>query len=76
MRSLWRSIHAGSFPAQRRDDGGVAIYPAELLRVFQPQRPKERPMEQDAMALSGGFGTAPGDDQLTPTSRRLMVNRR
>ena len=47
---IWHAIQAGSLPAQRTDDGGFAIDPAELFRVFEPQRPDERPMGQNAMA--------------------------
>ncbi len=48
---IWRAIHAGRLLAQRSDDGGFAIDPAELFRVFEPQRPDERPMGQDATAF-------------------------
>ena len=47
---IWRAIQAGRLLAQRTDDGGFAIDPAELFRVFEPQRPDERPMGQDATA--------------------------
>ena len=47
---IWRAIQAGRLPAQRTDDGGFAIDPAELFRVFEPQRPDERPMGQNATA--------------------------
>src|SRR5208282_4075281 len=46
---IWHAIQAGSLPAQRTDDGGFAIDPAELFRVFEPQRPDERLMGQNAM---------------------------
>ena len=47
---IWRAIQAGRLPAQRTDDGGFAIDPAELFRVFEPQRPDQRPMGQNATA--------------------------
>ena len=47
---IWRAIQAGRLLAQRTDDGGFAIDPAELFRVFEPQRPDERPVGQDATA--------------------------
>ena len=47
---IWHAIQAGRLLAQRTDDGGFAIDPAELFRVFEPQRPDERPMGQDATA--------------------------
>ena len=47
---IWRAIQAGRLLAQRTGDGGFAIDPAELFRVFEPQRPDERPMGQDATA--------------------------
>jgi hypothetical protein len=45
---IWCAIQAGRLLAQRSDDGGFAIDPADLFRVFRPQRPDECPMEQDA----------------------------
>jgi len=47
---IWRAIQSSRLLAQRTDDGGFAIDPAELFRVFEPRRPDERPMEQDATA--------------------------
>ena len=47
---IWRAIQTGRLLAQRTDDGGFAIDPAELFRVFELQRPDERPMGQDAAA--------------------------
>jgi hypothetical protein len=47
---IWRAIQAGRLRAQRTDDGGFAIDPAELLRVFESQRPNEPPMPPDATA--------------------------
>ena len=46
---IWRAIQDGTLPAQRTNDGGFAIDPAELFRVFEPER-HERPTGQDAMA--------------------------
>ena len=47
---IWRAIQAGRLLAQRTDDGGFAIDPAELFRVFEPERPEERATGQDATA--------------------------
>ena len=47
---IWRAIQDGTLPAQRTDEGGFAIDPAELFRVFEPERHDERPTGQDAMA--------------------------
>jgi hypothetical protein len=47
---IWRAIQASRLLAERTDDGGFAIDPAELFRVFEPQRPDERPMGRDATA--------------------------
>jgi hypothetical protein len=48
--TIWRAIKSGRLSAARTDDGGFAIDPAELFRVFQPQRPEERPSGQGATA--------------------------
>jgi hypothetical protein len=47
---IWRAIQEGTLPAQRTDDGGFAIDPAELFRVFAPRPPDGRPTGQDATA--------------------------
>ena len=47
---IWRAIQEGTLPAQRTEDGGFAIDPSELFRVFERQRPDERPTGLDATA--------------------------
>ena len=49
---IWRAIREGRLSAERTDDGGVAIDPAELFRVFETQRPEEPAIEQDAGAAT------------------------
>jgi excisionase family DNA binding protein len=46
--TIWRAIKSGRLSAARTDDGGFAIDPAELFRVFQPQRLEHRPAGHDA----------------------------
>jgi hypothetical protein len=47
---IWRAIREGRLSAQRTDDGGFAIEPAELFRVFEA---REQPAtEEDAMAAT------------------------
>jgi hypothetical protein len=53
---VWRAIQEGTLPAQRTDDGGFAIDPAELFRVFERQRPDERPTGQDATTSPEALG--------------------
>ncbi len=59
---VWLAIQAGALLAQRTDDGGLAIDPAELFRVFEPQRPEERPLGQDGTA----FREASDRPEITP----------
>jgi hypothetical protein len=47
---VWRAIQEGTLPAQRTNDGGFAIDPAELFRVFEPRRPEQRPTGAEATA--------------------------
>ncbi len=47
---IWRVIQEGALPAQRTEDGGFAVDPSELFRVFERQRPDERPTGPDATA--------------------------
>ena len=44
---IWRAIQAGSLPAHKNGDGGFAIDPAELFRVFE--RPAPIPPEPQAV---------------------------
>jgi hypothetical protein len=53
---IWRAIREGRLSAQRTDDGGFAIDPAELFRVFETQRPEQPAMEQDAAAAAEALG--------------------
>ena len=53
---IWRAIREGRLSAQRTDDGGFAIDPAELFRVFETQRPEQPAMEQDAGAATEALG--------------------
>ncbi len=39
---IWRAIQAGSLPAHKNGDGGFAIDPAELFRVFERPAPSSR----------------------------------
>jgi hypothetical protein len=48
--TILRAIQSGRLSATRTDDGGYAIQPAELFRVYdpKPQRPTDQPEGQDA----------------------------
>ena len=48
--TIWRAIQSGRLSASRTDANGFAIDPAELFRVFPPQRPAHRTEGQDATA--------------------------
>jgi hypothetical protein len=50
MSTVWRAITSGRLSATRTDDGGFAIDPAELFRVFEPGRSARCPEGQDATA--------------------------
>ncbi len=49
---VWRAIREGRLPAHRTDDGGYAIEPAELFRVFETKPPEPRLAQPDATAAS------------------------
>lgn len=53
---IWRAIQEGGLSAQRTDDGGFAIDPAELFRVFEAQGPEQPAMEQDATTAIEALG--------------------
>ncbi len=39
---VWRAIQEGALPAQRTSDGGYAIDPTDLFRVFERKQPEPR----------------------------------
>jgi hypothetical protein len=47
---IWRAIREGGLSAERTDDGGFAIDPAELFRVFEAPGPEQPAVEQSAAA--------------------------
>ena len=51
---IWRAIREGRLPAQRTDDGGYAIDPAELFRVFATKRSEQPLALPDATAPKEG----------------------
>jgi hypothetical protein len=51
-----RAIREGRLSAQRTDDGGFAIDPAELFRVFEAQGREQPAMEQDTAATTEALG--------------------
>jgi hypothetical protein len=53
---IWRAIQEGTLAAQRVDDGGFAINPAELFRVFERQQSNERLTGQNATASPQTLG--------------------
>src|SRR5271156_1724953 len=55
---VWRAIREGRLSAQRTDNGGFAIDPAELFRVFEAQGSEQPAMEQDLTAATGASGQA------------------
>jgi len=61
---IWCAIRAGRLAAKTTDDGGFAIDPAELFRVFETQRPEQPAMEQDAAAATEAFGQS--ETSVTP----------
>jgi hypothetical protein len=62
----WRAIKSGRLSATRLDDGGFAIDPSELFRVFDPQQSDQRREGQDTMANSADSATpaTPSTDDL------------
>jgi hypothetical protein len=61
---VWRAIQEGTLPVQRTDDGGFAIDPAELFRVFERQRPEQRPTGLEETASREAFGRPEPDAML------------
>ena len=61
--TILRAIQSGRLSAARTDDGGYAIDPAELFRVYQP-RP-DTGADQSADAKSGQAATAAATEAAT-----------
>ena len=53
---IWCAIQEGTLPAQRTDDGGFSIDSAELFRVFERQRPEQRPAGLEETASREALG--------------------
>jgi excisionase family DNA binding protein len=62
--TILRAIQAGRLSASRTDDGGYAIDPAELFRVYDPNR---RNATQQTAHRTKGQDAPPADDDATPT---------
>ena len=58
---IWRAIQAGRLLAQRTNDGGFAIDPAELKRVFAPQEADQSPAREEAAASGVSEPREPGE---------------
>jgi hypothetical protein len=48
----WRAIRKGGLSAERTADGGFAIDPVELFRVFEAPGPKQPAIERNAAATT------------------------
>ena len=42
---IWRAIQQGALPAEKTSDGGYAIDPTDLFRIFERQTPEPAPPE-------------------------------
>jgi excisionase family DNA binding protein len=62
--TIWRAIKSGRMSATRLDDGGFAIDPAELFRVFEPQQSEQRREQRRA----GQGTTADLQQETTPAT--------
>ena len=70
--SILRAIQSGRMSAPRKDDGGYAIDPAELFRVFEP-----RPTGQRAETGPGGSGqTGQGTQPPEPGAETPVTDAR
>lgn len=56
--TILRAIQSGRMSAARTDDGGYAIDPAELFRVYQPRPPADPDQSADAKAGQGASAAA------------------
>ena len=71
---IWRAIQEGTLPAQRTDDGGFAIDPVELFRVFERQRPEQGPTGLAERASREAFGRPePGAMRETAATKDIAA---
>jgi hypothetical protein len=68
--TILRAINSGRLSASRTEDGGYAIDPAELFRVYPPDRTAARTAGQDAPA-SGQDAPASGQDAPDTVALRI-----
>jgi excisionase family DNA binding protein len=71
--TVWRAIKSGRLSATRLDDGGFAIDPSELSRVFQVRHDAEHDTGQGATAPSAPAGRAATAGLDAETAARLAA---
>ena len=67
--TIWRAIKSGRMSVTRLDDGGFAIDPAELFRVFQPERPSKGLRDLLAEVKREPGRAAPGSGRMARAGR-------
>ena len=75
---IWRAIQEGTLPAQRTEDGGFAVDPSELFRVFERQRPSTARSAPPAFFAPSAEQAQPSKLSLAAVAdvvAKLVVNR-
>ena len=71
--TILRAIQSGRMSAPRKDDGGYAIDPAELFRVFPPKSLLEGPLDHTGTRPMGQDASPPGPPGTDLVSSRLAA---
>ena len=59
---VWRAIQEGALPAQKTSDGGYAIDPNDLFRVFERKEPAPQPIPPEPTPAPDAEDVAKGDE--------------
>lgn len=65
---VWRAIQDGALPAQKTGDGGYAIDPADLFRVFERKKPEPSQAPEDAAPSADAPPVAKTDEAREPSA--------
>ena len=75
--NLYRAIKSGRLSATRADEGGCAIDPAELFRVYPPQKPSAERARQPATVCvehdATGPATLDATAEMDATALRVRI---
>lgn len=71
---IWRAIQEGALPAQKTSDGGYAIDPSDLFRVFERKDLAPRPTPPEPTSAPDDAGVAKSDEAPETTATKEIFD--